>query len=362
MEQGESAINRRNLLFNVNQPFDIASEEFHKEWWPLVSNVWAKSSTNYLSNGDSWTVHVCRLSKPYRSSTRKEGVPHDKRRKTNARVAVPCEASIKITEVASTQRIRVERFKSTPEHTHTLDDVDKIKRPAALRELIEEQAGNSYSPPEIVAIVKEIAQRKGLGDVAMHLHRDEVANIQRKHRASATAATSAASDGSSGSSQLASNSKKRSFGHQEDIASTGSESYRHERVKNLWVGSSDDESGPSNRPPGQRQQQQQDEEGEGEEEEEEEEDHNHQQHHHHRNRNRNRSRHQYSHPQQQLQLQQHQGQFHVLVPTPPCYPKRLDEILERLRSNFQSVLDRGEDNSVRTFLQDLEHFVDSHLE
>ncbi|KAF9345936.1 2,5-diamino-6-(ribosylamino)-4(3H)-pyrimidinone 5'-phosphate reductase [Mortierella sp. NVP85] len=229
MEQGDSAINRRNFLFNVNQPFEVATEEFHKEWWPLVSNVWAKTSTNYRSNGDSWTIHACRLSKPYRSSTRKDGIPNDKRRKTHARAAVPCEASIKITHVVATKKTRIERYKSTPDHSHTLDDVDKIKRPAALRELIEEQVWKDYSPPEIVAIVKEVAQRKGLGEIAMHLHRDEVANIQRKYRASA--ATAGGADG--GQLTPVSKSRSRNTDTQEDHGSTNSESYRHERVKNM---------------------------------------------------------------------------------------------------------------------------------
>ncbi|KAI8363196.1 hypothetical protein B0O80DRAFT_523811 [Mortierella sp. GBAus27b] len=358
MEQSESASDRRNLLFNVNQPFDLASGEFDKEWWPLVSNVWAKTSTNYLSSGDTWTVHVCRLSKPYRSSTRKEGVPSDKRRKTHARAAIPCAASIKVTKIASTERIRVERYKSTPDHTHTLDDVDKIKRPAIIRELIEEQASKHQSPPEIVAIVREIAQRKGLGEVAMHLHRDEVANIQRKHRITATATVTAITTpgpdsgaGTDGRSQLETTSKNRprTFSSQDDTIPKGSESYRHERVKNLWESSSDSESGPSTR-----------EQGQGSENEEGID---HKQHHHHH-------QHRQHHSQQQQQQQSqhhhhhhhhnHQGQFHVLVPTPPCYPKRLDEILERLRNNFQSILDRGEDVGARTFLQDLENFVDSH--
>ncbi|KAK3809198.1 MAG: hypothetical protein J3Q66DRAFT_353196 [Benniella sp.] len=346
MEQGDSAINRRNLLFNVNQPFEVPTEEFHKEWWPLVSNVWAKTSTNYRSNGDSWTIHACRLSKPYRSSTRKDGIPNDKRRKTHARAAVPCEASIKITHVVSTKKTRVERYKSTPDHSHTLDDVDKIKRPAALRELIEEQVWKDYSPPEIVAIVKEVAQRKGLGEIAMHLHRDEVANIQRKYRASASAATAAATVAAAGGAdggQLISISKNRSRNTtdaQEDHGSTNSESYRHERVKNVWLPLSDDGSGPSTR---QQQQQQQ----------QNENDQYHHAHHHHQ-------QHHHQQQEQQEQQEQLQGQFHVLVPTPPCYPRRLDEIMERLRSNFQSVMERGEDHSIRTFLQDLEHFVDAH--
>ena len=39
---------KRNLLFNVNQPLELSIEEFDKEWWPLTSNVWTGFTVRYL--------------------------------------------------------------------------------------------------------------------------------------------------------------------------------------------------------------------------------------------------------------------------------------------------------------------------
>ena len=35
---------KRNILFNVEQPLELSMEEFDKEWWPLVSNIWTRFS------------------------------------------------------------------------------------------------------------------------------------------------------------------------------------------------------------------------------------------------------------------------------------------------------------------------------
>ena len=44
---------KRNLLFNVNQLLELSIEEFDKEWWPLVSNIWTGFSCKNNVNGNS---------------------------------------------------------------------------------------------------------------------------------------------------------------------------------------------------------------------------------------------------------------------------------------------------------------------
>jgi len=44
---------------------------------------------NRLANGDSWKVWICRLAKHNKSSTRKEGIPDNKRRKTMIKTGSP---------------------------------------------------------------------------------------------------------------------------------------------------------------------------------------------------------------------------------------------------------------------------------
>ena len=40
-------------LFNINLPLEVSMEEFDKEWWPLVSNIWTGYSYKNNVNGDS---------------------------------------------------------------------------------------------------------------------------------------------------------------------------------------------------------------------------------------------------------------------------------------------------------------------
>src|SRR6266487_2758258 len=92
---------RRNLLFNVEKPLELSIEEFDKEWWPLVSNIYTGFSQKNNVNGDSWKVFICRFNKHNKSSARKEGIPHEKRRVTKIRPANICFAKIKVQRYVS---------------------------------------------------------------------------------------------------------------------------------------------------------------------------------------------------------------------------------------------------------------------
>ncbi|CAG8773726.1 18606_t:CDS:1, partial [Gigaspora rosea] len=70
------------LLFNVGKPLEISLQEFYDDWWLLVSNIWTVFSHKNLVNGDSWKTFTCRFAKSCPSSSQKENIPPDKRRKT----------------------------------------------------------------------------------------------------------------------------------------------------------------------------------------------------------------------------------------------------------------------------------------
>src|SRR6266542_3198746 len=108
-----SADEKRVCLFNVGDPFEISLAEFDEHWWPLVSNVWTEKDGYEKANGDSWKIFICRFAKHTISSTRKEGVPADKRRKTKCRAADLCRSTIKICRFHS-GTVRVERYKASP--------------------------------------------------------------------------------------------------------------------------------------------------------------------------------------------------------------------------------------------------------
>lgn len=176
---------RRTLLFNVEQPLELSIEEFDKEWWPLVNNIWTKFSCKNNVNGNSWKVFICRFNKPNKSSTRKEGIPHEKRRITKIRPANLCFAKIKVQHYTSEQKVKIERFKDSPDHSHTIEESEMLKRSQIVRELVVQEAIKNYRPPEIVSAVKEYATEKlDLGESVKELRRKEVTNIKYKVRGS----------------------------------------------------------------------------------------------------------------------------------------------------------------------------------
>ncbi|KAF0502484.1 riboflavin-specific deaminase [Gigaspora margarita] len=43
---------RRVLLFNVGEPFEVSMHDFDHAWWLLVSNVWTRFSYKNHANGN----------------------------------------------------------------------------------------------------------------------------------------------------------------------------------------------------------------------------------------------------------------------------------------------------------------------
>ncbi|GBC53110.2 hypothetical protein GLOIN_2v1789307 [Rhizophagus irregularis DAOM 181602=DAOM 197198] len=83
----------------------------------------------------------------------------------------------------SSNVVQVERHKNSPNHTHSLSEIDRLKRPKAIRSLVEIEAVKNYSAPTITSAVKEYATLElGLSEPARELKRKEVANIKYKVR------------------------------------------------------------------------------------------------------------------------------------------------------------------------------------
>ena len=77
-------------------------------------------------------TYTCRLTKHNQSSTRKEGIPSNKRRKTKIRPSHLCFAKIKVQRFVAEGKVCVERFENSPDHTHSLEESDKVKRPQVI--------------------------------------------------------------------------------------------------------------------------------------------------------------------------------------------------------------------------------------
>ncbi|RHZ88905.1 hypothetical protein Glove_20g12 [Diversispora epigaea] len=119
----------------------------------------------------------------FNSSERKEGVPSNKRRKTKIRPPNLCFAKIKVTRFFQEGKVKIERFPDLPNHMHSLEESDKVKRPQIIRNLVVQEAIKNYRPPAILNAVKEYASEKmDLGTSVKELRLKEVTNIKYKVR------------------------------------------------------------------------------------------------------------------------------------------------------------------------------------
>ncbi|GES97801.1 hypothetical protein GLOIN_2v1777773 [Rhizophagus clarus] len=174
---------KRSLLFNVSCSLEIPMEDFDKNWWPLVSNIWTQWNSHTQVNGNVRKVFACRFTKHRVSSTRsKENIPNEKRRVTKIRPSKICNAKIRVWWLVSLKIVKVERYNNFSEHTHSLLKSDRLKRSQATRTLVEKEAVKNYSPPAITSAIKEYASKLGLGASVSELKRKEVANIKYKVR------------------------------------------------------------------------------------------------------------------------------------------------------------------------------------
>jgi len=55
----------------------------------------------------------------------------------------------------SSEVVQIEWYKDSPDHTHPIQDIDRIKRPQVVRDLVEQEARKNYLSPAIVSAVKE---------------------------------------------------------------------------------------------------------------------------------------------------------------------------------------------------------------
>ncbi|CAB4473317.1 unnamed protein product [Rhizophagus irregularis] len=83
----------------------------------------------------------------------------------------------------SLEVVQVERYKNSPNHTHSLSEVDRLKWPKVIRSLVEIEVAKNYPPPAITSAVKEYATLElDLGKCTRKLKRKKVMNIKYKIR------------------------------------------------------------------------------------------------------------------------------------------------------------------------------------
>ena len=96
-----------------------------------------------------------------------------------------CSAKIKVQHYISEQKVRIEWFKDSPDHTHSLEESEKIKHSQAIWDLVMQEVLKNYWPSEIINIVKEYAiVELDLRESVKELKLKEVINIKYKVRGS----------------------------------------------------------------------------------------------------------------------------------------------------------------------------------
>jgi len=109
-------------------------------------NVWTSYSEGFPINCNPWKVYACRLEKRLKSSTRCDDVAPEKRRKTTIRQPKLCHAKIRVTTLVSSGMVRIEPYKNSTDHTHTIEESDALKVSQALRKAVIPEAAKLSSP------------------------------------------------------------------------------------------------------------------------------------------------------------------------------------------------------------------------
>ncbi|CAB5217091.1 unnamed protein product [Rhizophagus irregularis] len=126
-------------------------EVFNEEWWLLVLNIWMKWDLYEYVNGDIWKTFACHFMK-HRES---------------------------IFWIASSNVVQVERYKNSPNYTHSLSEINRLKWPKAIRSLVEIEAAKNYLASTITSAIKEYAMLElDLGESVKY----KIANIKYKVR------------------------------------------------------------------------------------------------------------------------------------------------------------------------------------
>lgn len=132
-------------------------DDFNENWWPIISITWTQWNSSKHVDGDVRKVIACRFTKHRKSSTRqKENIPNEKRRITRTRPSGLCNAKIKVSWFISSKIAKVEQYKDSPDHAHSLSETDRIKRSQAIRTLVEKEAVKIFHLQQLLLLPKNM--------------------------------------------------------------------------------------------------------------------------------------------------------------------------------------------------------------
>ncbi len=163
----------RSRLFELPEEIRLSAEQ-HDIYWPYVSNVWVRKTTNpRTEDGYQRTYYHCRLSPTEQRTPRGRGLRNKKIRVINE-ACPPCGMKLKKTahffawNSTTISHYVMVRIGDCVEHSHDLDLSDSIKRNNALKSIAAEEIQRDY-PAAVVTkhLTGQLSKRK---DVEEALH------------------------------------------------------------------------------------------------------------------------------------------------------------------------------------------------
>jgi 2,5-diamino-6-(ribosylamino)-4(3H)-pyrimidinone 5'-phosphate reductase len=129
----------RQLLFELAEPVVLTAEEYIV-YWPYISSAYTKNKRLPQIAARTITEHWwCRLW----SSTTPKSKGKGERGKT-IRIGLGCPFKLKIVEDVASGSRTLSRHKVCSNHSHTLDYLDSVKKPEALRRIAGAEVAHGY--------------------------------------------------------------------------------------------------------------------------------------------------------------------------------------------------------------------------
>ena len=137
-------IRRRIFALEDDDEVSLSPSDF-KTYWPFVSNIWSANGNTHTIGTVTTSWFRCRL---FRC---KNWVPLDesrpRQRQKPSRAPVSCGMRMRV--VSDGSRVLFKRTGNCSQHSHSLEDIDRSKRPVAILDLAAKQVANGYTVADV---------------------------------------------------------------------------------------------------------------------------------------------------------------------------------------------------------------------
>ena len=146
----------RKILFYLDEPITLTTEEFNT-YWPYVDNIWSYKSKNRPRKDGSYSIYYfCRF---YRKTWDPKEPSGERLVQKTIREGAQCDCRMNITVYVNGTRILKRHDDQT--HSHDIDASDSIKKNSGLRERVTGETESGYEPAVVLHAFRGTAQLEG---------------------------------------------------------------------------------------------------------------------------------------------------------------------------------------------------------